>query len=95
MWQILTIDRPILWYNKDKGLKIIVFSKKMQKLNILDVVALILVIVGGLNWGLYVFGVNLVELIFGSVPWLVSTVYLSVGLSAVYLAVVFAKLERK
>ena len=66
-----------------------------MKLNTLDIVALVLVIVGGLNWGLVAFNFNLVTLLFGSMPWLVSTVYVLVGLSAVYLAVVFTKLERK
>lgn len=49
-------------------------------------VALLLVIVGGLNWGLYAFNYNLVELLFGSVPMLEQAVYVLVALSAVYLA---------
>ena len=67
----------------------------MMKLTTLDVIALILVIVGGLNWGLVALGVNLVTAIFGSMPWLVSLVYLLVGLSAIYLAFISMKLERK
>jgi len=66
-----------------------------MKLNLLDVVALILVIIGGLNWGLTAFGFNLVEMIFGSMSWLVSLIYILVGLSAIYLAIIFPKLERK
>lgn len=66
-----------------------------MKLNTLDVIALVLVIVGGLNWLLVAFGYNLVTAIFGSVPWLVTLVYVLVGLSAIYLAVVSKKLERK
>jgi len=67
-----------------------------MKLNTLDLVALILVIVGGLNWLLVAMSpdYNLVTLIFGSVTWLVNTVYVLVGLSAVYLAVIFPKLGR-
>jgi len=66
-----------------------------MKLNIVDLIALVLVIVGGLNWGLVAFNFNLVEMIFGSLPWLVTLVYLLVGVSALYLAVVFPKLEKR
>ncbi|MDP3882712.1 MAG: DUF378 domain-containing protein [Candidatus Staskawiczbacteria bacterium] len=66
-----------------------------MKLNTVDMVALVLVIVGGINWGLVAFDFNLVEVILGSLPWLVTLVYALVGLSAIYLAVVFPKLERR
>ena len=39
--------------------------------------------VGGINWGLVgLFDWNLVEVVFGSWPWLVKIVYILVGLSA-------------
>ncbi len=42
-----------------------------------------LLLVGGLNWGLVgLFDWNLVEVVFGSWPWLVKIVYILVGLSA-------------
>ena len=66
-----------------------------MKLNTLDLIALVLVIIGGLNWGLVAFGYNLVTAILDSVPWLVTLVYALVGLSAIYLAVISMKLERK
>ncbi len=66
-----------------------------MKLNVLDITALVLVIIGGINWGLVALGYNLVDMILGSLPWLVSVVYLVVGLAAIYLAVMFNKLERK
>lgn len=51
----------------------------------LDWIALILLIVGGLNWGLVgLFKWNLVDAIFGSVAWLATTVYVLVGLAALY-----------
>ncbi|MEK6934836.1 MAG: DUF378 domain-containing protein [Nanoarchaeota archaeon] len=53
--------------------------------NTLDWIAMILVIVGGLNWGLVgLFQFNLVEVILGSIPMLVTVVYVLVGLSALY-----------
>ena len=66
-----------------------------MKLNTLDIIALVLVIVGGLNWGFVALGFNLVTVIFGALPWLVTIVYALVGLSAIYLAVISPKLERK
>jgi hypothetical protein len=66
-----------------------------MKLNVLDTIAFVLVIVGGLNWGLIAFNFNLVTFLFGSMSWLVTIVYLLVGLSAVYLAVMMPKIERR
>jgi hypothetical protein len=66
-----------------------------MKLNLLDTIALILVIIGGLNWGLTAFGYNLVSMIFGTMSWLESLIYILVGLSAIYLAIIFPKIERR
>ncbi|MDD4531521.1 MAG: DUF378 domain-containing protein [Candidatus Pacebacteria bacterium] len=58
----------------------------MQKLNALGLVALILVIIGGLNWGLVgFFSFDLVAALFGA-TMLTKIVYDLVGLSALYLA---------
>lgn len=49
-------------------------------------IALILVIVGGLNWGLMAFDFNLVTFLFERIStMLVNVVYILVGLSAIYL----------
>lgn len=64
-------------------------------MKLLDIIALVLLVVGGLNWGLVAFGTNLVEAIFGSIPWLVSAVYLLVALSAIYVAVMVVKMKDK
>jgi uncharacterized membrane protein YuzA (DUF378 family) len=66
-----------------------------MKMKLLDVVALVLLVVGGLNWGLVALGTNLVETIFGSMPWLVSVIYLLVGISAIYVAVMAMKMKNK
>ena len=66
-----------------------------MKLSILDIVALVLVIVGGLNWLFVALGFNLVTLLVGFSPMLVTLVYWLVGLSAIYLAVIAMKLEKK
>lgn len=68
----------------------------MNKLNTLDWIALILVIVGGLNWGLVgIFKFDLVAAIFGQMGIVSRIVYTLVGLSAIYLAVVSGKLAKK
>ncbi len=66
-----------------------------MKLSTLDTIALVLVIIGGLNWLLVALGFNLVTAIFGSVAWLVALIYILVGLSAIYLAAISMKLEKK
>jgi uncharacterized protein len=58
----------------------------MENKNTLDWIALVLVIVGGLNWGLVgLFGFDLVRAIFSSIPILQNTVYILVGLAAIYM----------
>ncbi len=57
----------------------------MSKLNSLQWVALILIIVGGLNWGLVgLLNFDLVAAIFGMMSALSRIVYILVGLSAIY-----------
>lgn len=68
----------------------------MNQLNAFDWVALVLVIVGGLNWGLVgLLEFDLVAALFGAVPVIAKTVYTLVGLSAVYLAINVTKLSKK
>lgn len=50
----------------------------------LDLIALILVIIGGLNWGLVAFGFNLVETLLGA-GTIAKVIYGLVGLSALYM----------
>lgn len=51
----------------------------------------LLVIVGALNWGLVVFGFNLVEFIFGAGTLATRAVYGVVGVAAVLSAITFVK----
>ncbi|MBU2632209.1 DUF378 domain-containing protein [Patescibacteria group bacterium] len=54
--------------------------------------AFLLLVVGGLNWGLVgLFNFNLVEALFGGFAGLVQVVYVLVGLSALYIAFVNQK----
>ena len=67
-----------------------------MKLNWLDIAALVLVIIGGLNWGLVGLfdGYDLVATIFGAMPVVRDVVYDLVALAAVYLAIIAPKLNR-
>jgi hypothetical protein len=68
----------------------------MNKLTTLDWVALILVIVGGLNWLLVgLFSWDLVAAIFGSMSIVARIIYVLVGLSALWLLAICGKLTKK
>ncbi len=55
-------------------------------------IAFILVIIGGLNWGLVgAFNFNLVSYLLGSMPVIANTVYVLVGISAIVLLVTHKK----
>jgi uncharacterized membrane protein YuzA (DUF378 family) len=57
----------------------------MKKLNSVDWIAIILLVVGGLNWGLVgAFNVDLVEAIFGKMTTLSRIIYIIVGLCSLY-----------
>jgi len=66
----------------------------LAKLAPLDLLAIVLVVVGGLNWGLYAFGFNLVSILLGWMPILEKVVYVLVALAAIYLAVLTPKLSK-
>lgn len=64
----------------------------MADKNALDWIALVLLIVGGLNWGLVgLFNFDLVAAILGSIPILQKIVYILVGISALYTIYYVAK----
>ena len=49
----------------------------------LDLIAKILLIVGGLNWGLAIFNINLVTIISGGIATIANVVYALVGIAAI------------
>lgn len=63
-------------------------------MKMVDMAALLIGIIGCLNWGLIgIAGFNLVEFLFGSIPFLEMIVYLLVGLSGIYLFTFFTKIR--
>ena len=62
----------------------------------LDILAAVLLVVGGLNWGLVGFiNLDLVAAIFGSGAILAKLVYILVGLSALYQAAQWKAIQRR
>lgn len=64
----------------------------MRKLNVLDWLAIILTIIGGINWGLVgLFGFDLVASLFGMMTVLSRVIYVVVGLAALYMVALAPK----
>ncbi|MBI4993394.1 DUF378 domain-containing protein [Candidatus Wolfebacteria bacterium] len=67
-----------------------------NKLSVLDWIAFILTIVGGVNWGLIgVLNFDLVAMIFGAMSIVSRVIYVLVGLSSLYLIVICPKLAKQ
>lgn len=66
-------------------LKIINILSEVNSLKILDKIALVLVIIGAINWGLIgIFNFNLVDTIFGEMSIISRIVYSLVGISGLW-----------
>ena len=62
----------------------------------LDVFAAVLLVIGGLNWGLYgLFDMDLVASTTGAAPALAQFVYAAVGLAALYQVVSLRSIQRR
>ena len=66
-------------------------------MKIIDKIALILVIIGAINWGLIgIFNLNLVELIFGNMTAFARIIYSLVGIAAVInIMLLFIDLDKR
>ncbi len=54
-------------------------------MKVIDKIALILIIIGAINWGLIgIFKFNLVEMIFGDMTMLARLIYILVGISGLW-----------
>jgi hypothetical protein len=64
-------------------------------MSILSVVALVLLIIGGLNWALVgLFNLDLVAAIFGAMSMPTRVVYVVVGIAAIYALTLLPRLSR-
>lgn len=64
-----------------------------MKLKWLDLTALLVTIIGAVNWGLIgIFKFDLVAFIFGDMSWMSRIIYILVGLSGLYLITFFGRI---
>lgn len=63
----------------------------MKHLNVFDWVALILLVIGGVNWGMIgIFNVDLVSMLFGVMTILTRIIFVMVGLAAIHTVYILA-----
>jgi len=65
-------------------------------MKVLDIIVCILLIIGGLNWGIIgVSDYNVVEHIFGYGSWLTHLIYIVVGLSAIWMIFQWSAMRKR
>ncbi len=70
-------------------------NRLAKRMNAIDWIAMVLLIIGGINWGLIgLFDVDLVASLFGDMTPLSRLVYVLVGLSALYSIYTSSKMSR-
>ena len=68
----------------------------MNKLSTFDWVALIIIIVGAINWGLVgLFKIDIIKVIFGDMTIFARMLYIIVGLAGLHLLILSFKLGKK
>ncbi|MGA2667062.1 MAG: DUF378 domain-containing protein [Patescibacteria group bacterium] len=66
-----------------------------MKMNVLDWIVIVLVVIGALNWGLVgIFRYDVVKSIFGDMTTLTRIIYTLVGLSGLYLIFTVGKYNK-
>ena len=65
--------------------KIKITKKERKNMKIIDTIALVLIIIGAINWGLVgLFNFNLVDTIFGAMSIISRIIYILVGISGLW-----------
>ena len=68
----------------------------MKNYHLIDKIATILLLIGGLNWGILgLFHFNLVSSVFGDLDAITRIIYILVGLAAVYKLACWIKAKKK
>lgn len=71
-------------------------QKGGNQLKTVDYIALCLVIIGAINWGLIGFlGFDLVRVIFGDMTWISRVIYAIVGIAGLYALSYFGRLRNE
>jgi uncharacterized membrane protein YuzA (DUF378 family) len=72
------------------------YQKGGNQLKTVDYIALCLVIIGAINWGLIGFlGFDLVRVIFGDMTWVSRVIYAVVGIAGLYALSYFGRLRNE
>ena len=70
--------------------------RKLGFMRGLDIVVTVLLVIGGLNWGILgIFGFNVIGTVFTAVPVISRIIYAVVGLSALYEIFGFNAMQRR
>ena len=65
--------------------KIKIIKRERKNMKIIDTIALVLIIIGAINWGLIgLFNFNLVDTIFGTMSIISRIIYILVGISGLW-----------
>jgi uncharacterized membrane protein YuzA (DUF378 family) len=65
-------------------------------MKVLDFIVVILLIIGGLNWGLVgIFDFDLVEFIFGQMSIITRIIYILVAISAIYQIILWKDMHKR
>ena len=65
--------------------KIKITKKEKKNMKVIDTIALVLIIIGAINWGLIgLFNFNLVDTIFGAMSIISRIIYILVGISGLW-----------
>jgi uncharacterized membrane protein YuzA (DUF378 family) len=68
----------------------------MKNQHLVDLIAVILLVIGGLNWGLVgLFNLDVIASIFGEMSTITRVIYVLIGLSAVYRIALWVKARAK
>jgi uncharacterized membrane protein YuzA (DUF378 family) len=69
-----------------------VFMKKHECMHTISIIALILLLIGGISWGLVgAFGVEIISSVFGMGSTLTNIIYILIGISALWKIYTWAK----
>lgn len=52
---------------------------------LIDIIVVILVIIAAINFGLGLFGLNVLVMVFAGIPWLMKLAQIVIGLAGIYL----------
>jgi uncharacterized membrane protein YuzA (DUF378 family) len=64
-----------------------------KSIYILNTIAIVIVTIGCINWGFYALGYNLVNKLFGGIPFLEKFIYFLVTIAGIYIAVILILVE--